>query len=172
MQRDIVEAILVGSLSGHGYLFDGVGVIVTPAGTHQRNLRRGGFSCLDEKILAHANGLARSNAGDVVDAVLIHLDGAVIDVILTASELDLLSVIELDLAALKRAVSRDIELGLRANDGAQVAAALLYFGRHAGPGGEMGSDANLLHRGQIADGNVEMLRRHRASGDIILDVLG
>src|SRR6202035_1385838 len=154
------------------YFFDRVSVVVTPAGTHQRNLRRVGFAGLDEKILADANGLAFSNAGDVIDAVVIHLDGAAIGVILASGELDWLSVIELDLGALEGAIGRDIELGLRANDGAQIAAALLYFGRHAGPGGVMVSDANLLHRGQIADANVEVLRRHRAGGDIILDVLG
>ena len=38
-------------------------------------------------------------------------------------ELDLLSVVELDLAALKRAVGRDLEFGLGAGDGAQIAAA-------------------------------------------------
>ena len=58
MQRDAVEAVLVGGLGGNGYLFDGAGVVVAPAGTHQRNLRRVGFAGLDEKILADANGLA------------------------------------------------------------------------------------------------------------------
>ncbi len=112
------------------------------------------------------------NAGDVVDAVLIHLDGAVIDVILAAGELDLLSVVELDLAALQRAIGGDIEFGLGAGDRAQIAAALLDLGRHAGPGGVMVGDANLLHRGQIGDANVEVLRRHRSGGDVVLDVLG
>ncbi len=172
MQRDTVEAVLVGGLGGNGYLFDGAGVVVAAAGTHQRNLRRVGFAGLDEKILADANGLALLNAGDVVDAVLIHLDGAVIDVILAAGELDLLSAVELDLAALKRPVGGDLEFGLGADDGAQIAAALLDFGRHAGPGGVMIGDANLLHRGQIGDANVKVLRRHRSGGDIILDVLG
>ena len=82
MQRHAVEAVFVRGLGGNGHLFDGAGVVVAPAGTHQRNLRRVGFAGLDEKILADANGLARLNAGDVVDAVLIHLDGAAIDVIL------------------------------------------------------------------------------------------
>ena len=77
-----LQAVFVGGLGGDGYLFDGTGVIVAAAGTHQRNLRRVGFAGLDEKILADANGLALLNAGDVVDAVFIHLDGAVIDVIL------------------------------------------------------------------------------------------
>ena len=121
------------------------------------SLTRTGWPCLD--------------AGDVIDAVLIHLDGAVIDVILAAGELDLLSVIELDLAALKRAVGGDLEFGLGADDGAQIAAALLDLGRHAGPGRVMVGDANLLHRGQIGDANVEVLRRHRSGGDIVFDVL-
>ena len=66
----------------------------------------------------------------------------------------LLAAVELDLAALKRTIGRDIELGFGAGDGAQVAAALLDLGRHAGPGGVMIGDANLLHRGQVGDANV------------------
>ena len=83
MQLDAVEAVFVGSLGGQRHLFDGKGVIVA-AGMHQRNLRRVRLARLDEKIFADANRLALVHAGDVVDAVLIHLDGAVIDVILAA----------------------------------------------------------------------------------------
>ena len=58
MQRDAVEAVLVGGLGGNRDLFDGTGVIIAAAGPHQRNLRRIGLARLDEKILADANGLA------------------------------------------------------------------------------------------------------------------
>src|SRR5471030_3458329 len=86
MQRHAVEAVIASGLGGNGYLFDGAGVVIATAGTHQRNLRRVGFAGLDEKILADANGLARLNARDVVDAIPIHPDGAAIDVIQTARE--------------------------------------------------------------------------------------
>ena len=69
MQLDAVETVLVGGLGRDGHFFDGVGVVVATAGTHQRNLRRVGFAGLDEKILADANRLALLHAGDVVDAV-------------------------------------------------------------------------------------------------------
>src|SRR6476646_6757318 len=107
--------------------------MVVAAGTHQRNLRRIGFAGFDEKILADANRLALLNSGDVINAVAIHLDGAAIDVILSACKLDLLSVVELDLAALQRPVRRDLEFGLGAGDGAQIAATLLDLRRHASP---------------------------------------
>src|SRR5208337_1638580 len=100
---------------------------VIMAGTHERNLRRVGFASLDEEIFADANGLALLNARDVIDAVAIHLDGTVIDVVLAAGELDLLAVVELNLAARKGAVGGNIELGLGADDGAEIAAALLDF---------------------------------------------
>src|SRR6266851_6899300 len=145
-------------------------------GTHHGDLRRGGLAGLDEKILAHANGLALLNTSDVVDAVSIHLDGGAIDIVLSARELDLLSLVflseaELDLAAVKRAIRRDLELGLGARDGAQIAAALFDLDRHAGPGGVMIGDANLFYRGQIADANVKVLGRHRSGSDIVLDAL-
>ena len=107
----------------------------------------------------------------MIDAVLIHLDGAVINVILAAGELNLLPVVELNLAALQRAVGGDFEFSFGAGDSAQIAAALFDLGRHAGPRRVMIGDANLLHRGQIGDVNVEVLRRHRAGGDVVLDVL-
>ena len=172
VQRDAVEAVFVGGLGGDGDFFDGAGVVIAAAGTHQRNLRRVGFAGLDEKILADANGLARFDAGDVIDAVLIHLDGAAIDVVLAAGELDLLPAIELDLAAGKRAIGGDFEFGFGAGDGAQIAAALFDLGRHAGPGGVMVGDLDLLHGGQIGDANVEVLRRHGAGGDVVFDVFG
>ena len=84
MQREVMQAVFVGSLRGHGNFFDGAGVIIAAAGTHQRNLRRIGLAGLDEKILADANGLTLLNARDVVDAVAIHLDGGVIDVVLAS----------------------------------------------------------------------------------------
>src|SRR5580658_8115527 len=108
VQRQARKAVFVGNLSGDGYLFDGAGVIIT-AWTRQRNLRRVGFACLNEKILADANGLALLNTGDVIDAVAFHLDGGVIDVVLPARELDLLTVVELELAARKRPVGGDVE---------------------------------------------------------------
>src|SRR6185295_15808571 len=102
---------------------------------------------LDEKILADANRLALGHARDVIRAVRIHFDRAVIDVILAARELNSLSVIELDLAALQGTVGSNVELRLSADDGAQIAAALFDFGRHAGPRRVMIGDANLFHRG-------------------------
>ncbi len=171
MQLDAVETVLVGRLGRNGHFFDGVGVVVTTTGARQRNLRRVGLAGLDEKILADANSLALLHAGDVVHAVLFHLDGAAIDVVLTARELDLFAAVELDLAALKRAIGGDFELSLGAEDGAQIAAALLDVDGQAGPGGVMIGDANLFHRGQVGDANFEVLRLHRAGGDVILDVL-
>src|SRR6476660_1833511 len=109
MQRDAAQAVVAGRFGGNGHLFNGAGVVVSPAGTHQRNLWRVGFAGFDEKVLADADGLALFNTGDVVDAVLIHLDGTAVDIILAARELDPLSAIELDLAALKGAVGRDLE---------------------------------------------------------------
>src|ERR1019366_2456774 len=125
MQRDAVEIVISCGLCGNGNLFDGAGMIVPPAGTHQRNLRRGGLAGLNEKILADTNGLALVHAGNVVNAILIHLEASAIDVILSACELDPLSIIELDLATLKWSVGRDLEFCLGPSHGAQVAAALL-----------------------------------------------
>src|SRR5580704_3984142 len=118
MQRDTIDAVLVGNLRGHSDLFDGAGVVVAVAGAHQRNLRRVGFAGFDEKILADANRLALLKTSDVIDAVAIHLEGAVIDVLFAGRKLDLLSVVELDLAAWKWAVGGDFEFGLGADDGA------------------------------------------------------
>ena len=175
MQRDAVEAVIAVGFDAHGYFFDGEGVVIA-ARAHQRDLRRVGFAGLDEKILADADGLAVLDAGDVIDAVLIHLDGSAIDVIFTAcfgiDQLDRLSVVEQDLAARKRAVGGNLEHGLSAGDGAQIAAALLNLGGKAGPGGETVRHANLFHRGQIGDVNVIVLRRHGSGGDIVFDVLG
>src|SRR5579863_3234372 len=148
MQREVMQAVLVASLSGNGYLFDGAGVIIMP-GPRQRNLRRIGLAGLNEKILADTDRLALFKARHMVDAVVIHADGAAIDIILAASKMNLLAVVELDLGALQGPVRRDFELGLGARDGSQIAAALLDLGRHAGPGRVMVGDADLLHRGQI-----------------------
>src|SRR5258708_36552118 len=133
-QRDAVKTVIGGAVRGNGYLLNRAGVVVSPGGTPQRNLRRVGFAGLDEKILADADGLALFNAGDVVDAVLIHRDRTAIDVILPARELDPLSVVELDLAALEGPIGRDFEFGLGADDGPQIAAAFFALGRQAGPG--------------------------------------
>ena len=146
-------------------------MVVAVSGAHQRDLRRVGFAGLDEKVLADANGLALLNSRDMVDAVLIHLDGAVIDVVLAAGELDLLSVVELDLAALEWPVGGDVQFGFGAGDGAQIATALLDLGRHARPGGVMVSDAYLLDRWQIRDANAVVLGRHRTGGDVVFDVV-
>src|SRR5580700_10036022 len=118
MQRDALEAVVVGGFGGNRYLFDGARVVVTAAGTHQHNLRRVRLTGLNEKILADANRLARLNASDVVEAIVIHLHSAAIDVILTTRQLDPLSAVELNLAVLKRAVRRDLEFGRSAGDGA------------------------------------------------------
>src|SRR5579863_910192 len=173
MQPDAVEAVIAGGLGSDSYLFDGAGVMVTVR-TYQGNLRRVGLAGLDEKILADANGLALLHTSDVVDAVSIHLNRSAIDIVLSARELDLLSLVllskvELDLAALEGAIHRDLELGLGTADGAQIAAAFLDLDRHAGPGGVMIGDANLFHRGQITDANVKVLGRHRSGSDIVLD---
>src|SRR5215467_8396135 len=92
--------------------------------------------------------------------------------LLVLLSLVLLPKVELDLAALKGAVGRDLKFGLSAGDGAKVAPALLDVGRHAGPGRVMVGDTNLVHRRQIAHANVEVLRRNRPGSDVILDVLG
>ena len=83
VQRDARESVLIGNLDGSGDLFNGAGMIIA-IGTHQRDLRRVSFACFDEKILANSNGLALLNAGDVIDAIVIHFEGAVIGIILSA----------------------------------------------------------------------------------------
>src|ERR1022692_267297 len=124
MQRDAVEPILADGFGRKSHLFNRAGAIVAAAGTGHRNLRRISFAGLDEEILADANRLCLIDAGDVINAVAIHLDGAVIDVILAAAKLDLLSAVELELAAWQGAVGRDIEFRLGSDDGAQIAADL------------------------------------------------
>ena len=170
MQRGAREAVIARGFGGHGDLFNGAGVVIG-AGAHQRNLGRVGFAGLDEKIFADADGLALGDAGHVVDAVLVHFDGGAIDVIQAAGELNGLSVVEQDLAALEGTVGGNFKFGHRAGDGAQIAAALLGFGGHAGPGRVTVGDANLLHGGQFGDANVEALGSQRAGGNIVFDVL-
>ena len=104
MQREAFERVFVGCFDCDGYLFDGAGVIIAVAGPHQRDLGRVGFAGFNEEILADANGLARFKAGDVINAVLIHLYGAAVDVVCAACERDLLSVIELEFSAGQGAV--------------------------------------------------------------------
>ncbi len=145
MQRDTVESVLADGLGRQSHLFDRAGTIIAAAGTRHRNLRRIGFASLDEKILADANGLAFVHACDMIDAIAIHLNGAVIHIILATAELNLLSAIELQLAPRERPVGRNIQFGFGSDDGAQVAAAFFNVGGHAGPGRVMIGDADLFH---------------------------
>src|SRR5579863_2771732 len=110
MQGDSVEPVLADRFCGKSHLFNRTGAVVAAAGTRHRNLRRISFAGLNEKVLADANRLALVDAGDVIYAVAIHLDRAVIDVVLAAAKLDLLSAVELEQAAREWAVGSYIEL--------------------------------------------------------------
>ena len=102
---EILEAEFILGVNGHRHLFDRARAIVA-AGPRDAHRRRAGLARLDEEVLGEADGLALIEAGDVVRAVLLHLDGALIAIVVATGETNLLAVVEDEEAVLQRPIGR------------------------------------------------------------------
>ena len=125
MKRHVGEAKFIVGLDRDGDLFDGAGAVVV-SGTRDDDVRRIGLARLDEEIIRQADGLSLIERGDVVHAVLLHLNRALVNVAFAAGEVNLLVVVEDQHAVAQRPVRFDFQISLRAFDRAQIAAALFH----------------------------------------------
>ena len=169
VQRHFRDAELVLRFHGDGDFFDGARAIVV-ARPRDAHVRRFGLARFDEEIIGQAHGLPLVERGDVIHAVLLHVDRALVDIAFAAGQLNLLSVVEHQDAVAQRPVGHDFEIGVRAFDGAQIAAALLGHVLHARPGRIVVGHAHVFHAGQIEHANVEVLRIERSRFDVVFDV--
>ena len=124
MKAEIVQAEFILGLDRDGDFLDGARAIIA-AGPGDLHFRRIGLARLDEEIVGEAHGLALIDGGDVVHSVLIHVDGALVEIAFAAREANLLVVVEHEHAVAQRAVHQDFEIGIGAFDGAQIAAMLI-----------------------------------------------
>ena len=170
MQRHVLQAEFISGVDGDSDLLDGAGAIIF-SGALDAHVGRIGFAGLDEIVLGEAHGLALIQGGDVVEAILLNLYGALVDVTFTAGKIELLVIVQDQHAIAQRPVSHDFELSLGALDGAQITAALFDGIRHAHPGRELVGHANLLNSRQVGDLNIEVRRPQRTSFDVVFDAL-
>ena len=147
-------------------------MIIAAPRPHQRNLRRIRLARLDEKILADPHRLPAVNARDVINAVLVHLDGAAIDIILAARQAGS--------ARRCRAESGRPAAAGRSKSAAPPSVPVTarkspprssISCRHSGPRREMIRHANLLHRRQIGDANIDSASTSSPRRHVILNVL-
>ena len=85
VQREFVQAKITGGFRCDGDFLDRARAIVT-AGTVDGDLRRIGLARFDEEIAGEADGLAVIDGGDVIFAVLIHVDRAPVEIALHVRE--------------------------------------------------------------------------------------
>ena len=88
------------------------------------HLGRVGLARFDEVVLGETDGLPLIERGDVVHAVLLDRDRALIVIAVAAREAHLLAVVEDEEAVRQRPIGHDVEIGARAFDRPQIAAAL------------------------------------------------
>ena len=170
VQVHVVEAELIGGLDADGDFFDGAGAIIA-AGAVDRDLRRLRFVGGDEVVLGEAHRLALVDGGDVIRAVLLHVDRALVVVAVAAGEMDRLAAVERELAIAAGAIHLDFDLRVGAFDRAQIAGVLLRHRLQAGPLGIVIGDVNLLHRRQIDHAHLVVRRNERPGRHVVLDVL-
>ena len=176
MQREIVQPEFAGRFGRYRDFFDGAGAIVA-AGPVDGDLRRIGLAGFDEEIAGKAHGLALVEGGDVVCAVLFHVDRAFVEIAFSGApggrELNLLVSASLSSTRMPSRSGRsivDFEVGVGAFDGAKIAAVLVDDILQASPVRIAVGDANLLHAGKIDDADIEVARVERARFHVILDV--
>ena len=114
-----------------------------------------------KKSFGEAHGLALIESGDVVHAVLFHVDRALVDIAFAAREANLLVVIEHQQAIAHGLVGLDFEVGVGAFDGAQIAAVLLGHVLQVRPRRIVVGHADVLHVRQIEHANIEVVRVER-----------
>ena len=168
MQRHVGEAEFIVGLHRDGDFFDGARAVIM-AGARDDHVRRLRLARLDEEIVGKAHGLALIESGDVVHAVLLHVDRALVHVAFAAREPNLLLVIQDQEAVAQGLVGLHFEIGVRAFDGAQIAAALLGHVLQVRPGRIAIRHAHVFHVRQIEHAYVEVLRVQRPRFDVVFD---
>ena len=144
MERHVGEAKLIVRLDRDGDLFDGARAVVM-ARARDDDVRRLGLARLDEEIIRQADGLPLIQSGDVIHAVLLHGNGALVDVALARREANLVFVVEDQHAVAQRPVGLHFKVGLRAFDRAQIAAAFFDDVLHPRPLGIAVRHADILY---------------------------
>ena len=89
-----------------------------------RDLGRVGLARFDEVVLGETNGLALIERGDVIRAVLLDRDRALIVIAGAARETHLLAVLEDEQTIGQRPIGHHVEIGARAFERPQIAAAV------------------------------------------------
>ncbi len=105
----------------------------------------------------------------MVHAVLIHVHRGLVDVSFAARQANLLIVIEDQQAVAHGLVGFNFEVGIRAFDGAQIAAALFRHILQVRPGGIAVRHADVFHVGKIEHVDVEVFRVKRPGFHVIFD---
>ncbi len=85
VQREFVQAEVAVGFRRDGDFFDGAGAIVAAGARRWRPAADWPCCASMKKSLGKAHGLALIEGGDVVRAVLVHVDGAFVDVALAAA---------------------------------------------------------------------------------------
>ena len=168
MQRHFRDAELIIRFYAHGDFLDGARAIIV-ARTRDKYVRRFGFACFDEEIIGQAHGLSLVERGDVIHAVLLHVHRALVHISFTAGQLNLLFVIEHQDAITQGLVGDDVQIGVRALYGAQVATAFLGHILNVRPGRIAVRNAHVFHAGKIEHANVEVLRMEGSRFHVIFN---
>ena len=170
MQREVVQSEVAGRFRGHRHFLDRARAIVAPRPI-DRHLRRIGQAGFNEEIAGEAHGSAVIESGDVIFAVLGHVNRALVNIPFAAGKLDLL-VVEYQKSVAQRPVHHHFEIGVGVLHRAQIATVIVGNVVQPGPLGIVIGDANLFDAGKIDHANVIAARVQRASFDVVFDVLG
>ena len=157
-------------LHAHRHLFDRARPVV-PRRPRNRNVGRVRLVGRDEVVLRQPHLLAFIRGRHMVRAILLHVDGAVIDVPLTAGQMHLLAVVQRQHPVLQRGRHRHRQRRVRAFQRAQIASLVLRHRLHARPLRIVVGHLHRLHRRQVHHAKLEMLRGRRARLHVVLHVL-
>ena len=166
----IFEAKLIGGLHADCDFFDGARTVVA-RGPVDRDLRRLRLVGGDEVVLREAHRLAFIGGGDVIRAVLLHVDRALVLVAVAARQMDGLAVIEREHPVLQGPVHLHLERRVSPFDRAQIARVLLNLRLHSGPLRIVVGHLHLLHGRQIHHAHFVVRRDQRPRGHVVLDIL-
>ena len=142
------------------------------AGPVDLHRRRRILARFDEEVFAQPDVLAAVDGGDVIQAVFVQRDARRGPVPVARFQLDLPVVTQHQHAFVQWTIGENGNFGLGALHGAQIAAGIFHRVLHAGPGGVMISDADLLDGRKIDHAQIVMLGFHRARFHVIFDVVG
>ena len=165
------QAEIRSGLDADSDFFDRARAIV-PRGPVDCDLRRICLAGGDEVVLREAHLLAFIGCGDVIGAILLHVDGAVVDIAAAARKMHVLPVIEREHPVLQRGGHGYGQRRVGSLQRAQITRLLLGDGLQAGPLGIVIGHLHRLDRRQIDHAEFEVLRSGCAGLHVVLDVFG